>query len=995
MSNKDDWKDWELLAYEYVKDLYKDTFIIDEQHTEDSHDSGFDGIWLLQPQKSIRFKKVLMEAKYRKSQSSLPLNDCAKSIIIAFNLSAKQLYIVTNISFAPQTKQNVIKFKKRSNLEISCISGREIKRFIQKNKKYLIEKSKIDEKFLNELETTIKIPPEIDETTTLEKKLIDEYVIVKEREEQIDEILNNLTFQSVIYLISGNVGSGKSVFCNKISEKLEQTVFDTYNIDLNLCTSSRVLYLSVLESIWGVKLQSILEDSNLNQYIDRLISVNSDDINSEITNAVKKILLASYNQYENQKDIYLHLLLKYLDLILNSAKNELKIAIFFNNLNMASEEVFVFLIDTIKILRKNNIRVILEVRTPFLLHGLDDIQKSKTYFQKLKNNIDFELNIAPFGRQNAIKLIKNHFDFNDSVCESLANVLCDNPLEIHNAIKILDGQMEEIEKQINNIPIMGLDTYWDELGITINTASVSLIQKLKSFPYFSQIYELSTILKGRIPREFLELFYAENTDNVIQIFEESTIFTFYDNTLKCKHLQYLNAMEKVCNANLQLQTARKLLPYIKKRDDADEFYQYVELNILYIINDKTNIPLKTLQIVDSLMSMHQYKNALIELFRFIKMLEKNRGSYQNGDKNVIQILLLTIVCLRELHEENNANYEFIYDLTEENIILNNANIETNKFWYEYQLMLWHKNFVAGNLENAISISIELYNSLCNVSYLFNEAQDYPGQVYNAYGLSVKMLYSGNDAKEIFNEGTTLYPNSFYAKAALLSQEGNQLLKYDPSAAIQKYQELLKLVDGKQYPYQEILHTKIDIAMSLFLSGDFKHSQTYANRSSEEALSINMLSQRGRAKNIYGCCQAAQKQYVESISTFEESIMLLKLSKSKIYLWRAQLNLATVLLAHNKDTENAKHLLQEVLDTLKNTYASKIKKDNNSVPYYGLLLVLMYLHEMGENKIIDDAKTVFAGTLVLKNFSNLLLEKNWRKFFKSKVIHYSGIVLVTG
>ena len=92
--NENTWKKWELLAYEYVKNIYKDVKIQEEKHTNDSHDSGFDGIWLLRSDDKALMKLVLMEAKYRTSQSSLPLNDCAKAIIIAFNLSASRLYNV-------------------------------------------------------------------------------------------------------------------------------------------------------------------------------------------------------------------------------------------------------------------------------------------------------------------------------------------------------------------------------------------------------------------------------------------------------------------------------------------------------------------------------------------------------------------------------------------------------------------------------------------------------------------------------------------------------------------------------------------------------------------------------------------------------------------------------------------------------------------------------------------------------------------------------------
>lgn len=256
------WKEWELLAYEYVKNIIKDSEIHAEKHTADSHDLGFDGIWLIRSDDRALMKLVLMEAKYRTSQSSLPLNDCAKAIIIAFNLSASQLYIVTNIPFAPQTKENVIKFQKSINLEITCVNGNDLKKFICQNKARLRKHCKISEEFLTNLTQNIVV----DQSPVLFSQtppLAPDYICVPARQTQITQISDGLILQKSIYIISGKAGSGKSVFCDKIRELLTQKNFDSRIIDLSLCVNSRVLYLTILENIWGVKLESILEDTDL------------------------------------------------------------------------------------------------------------------------------------------------------------------------------------------------------------------------------------------------------------------------------------------------------------------------------------------------------------------------------------------------------------------------------------------------------------------------------------------------------------------------------------------------------------------------------------------------------------------------------------------------------------------------------------------------------------------------------------------------------------
>lgn len=677
-----------------------------------------------------------------------------------------------------------------------------------------------------------------------------------------------------------------------------------------------------------------------------------------------------------------------MDLILSSKREFLKMVIFFENMHTTSEEIVTFLEEIIQTLKENNIRVVLETRTPFFMQKLNQAQVSKKHFEHIKKFADSEFEIAPFQRKNSVQLIKNHFDLIPQACDNLAEILCDNPLEIHNAIKLLENQNWKFEKYVNILSSEDQKKYWEKLGIKRSSTTMALLNNLKSISCFSQIFEIAVISKGTISREIVELFFREKSDDVQNACVDSTIFDRKNGTLICRHLRYLEAMREISDENLRYKTAEYLLPYVREHKQADEYYLLIELEIQYIIGDSKEI-LHTMENVrDILMKMHQYRDALTELLRYINFIE-------NTSEVPLELLLSALDCIRELHEENNDDYEFIYGLVKDNIYLKYINFKESKFWYKYQLMIWHKNFVTGNLKKAFDLSKQLYDSLEKAVNLFEIEEDYPGQVYNAYGLSLKMCSNGENAELIFQEGVNRYPHSYYVQAALLSQEGNQLLKHNPDKAAEKYQKLIEVVKNKQYPYQEVIHTKIDIAMSFFLSGKFYQSKLWAQKSIEEASSLNMYSQKGRAENICGCCLAADKQFETSIEKFNESIYLLELSKSELYLWRAQLNLASVLLFQSKNKDEAKQLLFKVIDTLTNKFEKKIIRDKQSVPYQSMLLIFLYLHELEEFQLLNDLKIRFKDTNLITDFSKLLDKKDWRSQFRTKVICYSGIVLVTG
>ena len=283
------WKLFESVAYEYVSQLYKKT--IKSEHTVDFHDSGYDGIWIIPSDNKALYKKIMMEAKYRESQSSLPLNDCAKAIIIAFNSSANKLYIATNIELAPQTKKQIKNFNKRTALVIVNVDNTKLKNYIHNNKAYLVKACKTTESLLSELESkNVSLPTkrknQINKSLTKDTCLLD-----AQRQGLMSNIVNEVCISNKKIILSGAEGIGKSVLIDKICNELQKKKFDTQKIDLSLCTSSRILYLKVLEAVWGVSLDAILEDTDLITYIDRLIAINEECIDPDIANAVKHIMV--------------------------------------------------------------------------------------------------------------------------------------------------------------------------------------------------------------------------------------------------------------------------------------------------------------------------------------------------------------------------------------------------------------------------------------------------------------------------------------------------------------------------------------------------------------------------------------------------------------------------------------------------------------------------------------------------------------------------------
>lgn len=991
-SNKNDWKNFEHLIYEYVTHLYKGVYTKEKKWTEETHDSGYDGIWVILPENHLQYQTILMEAKYRKSQVSLPLHDCAKAIIIAFNMAADKLYIASNIAFAPQTKAQIALFNQRSDLAIVCVNAVDLVSFIQNNKEYLLTNCDIEKDFLEEIEkdTEVIIDDLIDAET---HDIPEEYLEDDQRKTMVSEITSGFIGSKACLMLTGNEGVGKSTLGNIIREQLIKSRFDVCKIDVSICPSSRVLYLKVLEAIWGTSLHPILEDEQIDAYIDLLIAVNGDEIDRTISTAVKHILATSYYEYEGHKDNYLYSLLKYLDIILGIRKNNFRLAIFFDNLNTASEEVLDFLLQIIDCLKRNQIRILLEVRTPFLLSSRHDTQKSEFYYKQLDFYSDKAFPLDVIEHELAVSHIQHTLALSRHVCDHLANMLGDNLLDIQSAIKVLEKEeipSDDLEHMDNG----QLEEYWNDIGLSANTVIVSLIRKLRTIPILSNLFEIARIFRGEIPCQLLESIHGNNGAMYIKTAIDSTVFKQEGENLVCRHLRFLKAIEETSEQYIHIKMVKKILPIIQAEIDASARYPYIELDILYILNKVDDIPHCVLNIMSLLIDTHQYREALNNAMRYIDFRQNMVLPLSNEDAILLQILIQTLMCLRELHAENEDAYSSIYQMAHKYILLDNPNSFLCKNWYKYRLFLWHKEFVSGKFEKAYEISQSLVSGLDEAINLFKETEDYPGQVYNAYGLSIKMISGGTAAENIFREGVQKYPNSYYGKAALLSQEANSLLKTDPSASVSKYLELLETVKGKEYPFQEILHTRIDVAMASFLAGNYEAAIVWANDSINVASSVGIYFQKGRALNILGCCHAAQGLYDQGIKTFKESYNLLSYSTATIYMWRAQLNCASTLLCLDKKKE-ALELLYNVLETLQEGFTSKIKSDIKSVPYKSFLLILMYLYKIKGEAEVDKILQKFNHSTITEDFLQLSKTESWKETFQEKVKYCGEIILVTG
>lgn len=991
-----DWEKWEELAYSYVKDLFGKDEMVFSLHTQESHDGGTDAIYILDKQNNTGTSLwclALMEAKYRKNKSSLSLDDCAKSMIIAFNRRADDLYIVTNIPISKQAADNAAQTHSYSMLRIIFVSAQDMIRYIDKKRMSLSTNKKIGSDFLDCVYEQLAKQKDTDFD---HNQLIPDnsYVQINSWEAEADETVKKYYLNKNNFYIRGAEGSGKRTFIKLVAKRLERDGILVKKVNLAVCKSIRVLFLHIVCSIWNVR-TAFIDEKDIEKYIQDILFIPFGSVQEDenIIKTVKSILLTSGMDISEKKDIDMYHLLSYISMLLKSRENPLKIALIFEQASDASKDILVFLMNIISDMNKLGVVSFVEMTDPFVLENDDDYGNTveiNEYIDKCKHDECF---VPSISQNDSVNIIRSRLFLNYGQALSLAKVLDNNPGRITAATDLLNSQYKDLLEIIKNNDSEKLMDIWENIGFNkygLIPSTVNLFYRKNSFP---EIYEMTYFFDGYVPMGLISFIYGEDSGKIIDFAIKSGMYCRDADYLYCRNASYKKCIvHLISDEGHCYNIVRKLDEYFhnNKSKLSDEV---AYLRFLYLRHDAEGSELSGLliKLVHFRIVMHQYGDALQLIKEFLNYYDK----HDIQTKKIVEICLLSLRCIRELQIDDDPNLSYLYERTENEIISVYPEKET-PYWYRYQLYLWHREFIAANTEEAERISFGLMEGLERSKGLFYESEDFPGQVYTAYGLSIKKTQSGKAALSVFEQGVLHYPKSVYANASLKSQEANLMLGKDPEKSLKKYQELKKYVKGKNYPHHEVLHIENDIAMASFFNRMYKEADILAQKVISEASSIELLAQKGRAENILACCAIASNNDTEKAKELlESSVASLSLCRSYQFLWRSQFNLASVLISsRNKDEDEAIVNIRSIFDRANKSFYSKIASDSKSTIYKVNLACFMLLKET-ENITLYSEYYQKQDDTVKKELEKLTVNPDWRSYFAGKINTFNGIILTVG
>lgn len=915
VQNDEFWRQLEMLSLKYISSKIKSEIPKEAELTRERKDGGFDGKIVIDiTEDSQIHHRILFESKFRTTIKTLPLTDCSKALIIAFNQAAQTLFLVTNILFSEQAKQEIQTFKKKVNLNVIEVDGQELKRYVETNRVCLEEIC--SKEFLqyivhvsnDSLNLEVKSPEK--KHIQKRKRMVPKESVYKnfsfiDNQQQAISVLKN---SGSFILLNGNAGIGKTIFLTELLVSLGDEGYSTAIFNLQQYQTPRILFTKLLESLWDIDLSEYLV-KNAQQDFRYLIEYTADgEIEEALSTAVIQALYANSKEMKGYADNYYYLLSKYLLQLLKPYQKTNKIIWAFTDLNKANIETLDFLYSLLSQIQ-GLISIIVEIRPYFTIETTFPELVKDDYYKKFTtiSARPYSINLKEFDNNDAKEYLKQYLkEMPDKQLQSIVDKTGTIPLYLNTVAIYLKSQIVGRKLKLNAIPDYVLDSFLQ----TYQDHENSII--FKSLEYYSKDFQVSLcfaitgLLDGVLPTSLIETIYDFEQRNILyEKLDQISYYTFNKGNYQVKHDFIFDAMRSMIPPRVRYYAAKNIKDYSEKVT-AMPLSLGKKFEILYELNEYEEaltlweILVKELYYQHEFFSIIKYGDIAIKCYDNLEL--PNKAPYQQI--NIITSILDAYIQIRILNTEHFNDlinrFETICNLQKYSKY--GRILKAKLLFYK-----WNKFFYGAEIEESYKVIEEAKQIIEEIDS--DDTDNLSGNIHWAYALSHKRKSSLAQAIIDYENSLKKYPQSAILKIGLYLHKAHAYLRKQPVVAQKICQNLLEDVRNKDCPFHEILQIRIDIVMAGFYSKQYERALDDCKETLQIARSVNAAYQIGRLYNIYAACLLMFNNEKEALDYFTKARYEFQESGNILFEWRATFNLAQLLLRTGQTKDGLKFFQQ--------------------------------------------------------------------------------------
>lgn len=972
------WKKFEDLAVEFIQQTYCKSTNYKFIQTRYQKDGGFDA-----KQEAEVFENdtvlSLLEAKLR--NSNLDLRDISASVIIAFNLGAYCIFIVTNHSSTPQLMENIEMFQRKTNLKIKLVDGMQLSKWVEPQQRELTEKGYPREllEYLGKPKRpartkktkNIEAPPKasIPENPAIEamsrkngSHVFSHYIFETKQLLKHSKALTGELNNRAIAVVKGGQGLGKSVLVENARRMLGSEVI-FISCDMAYALSCRIFFLQLLSGILGLEnYKALMQLESPDKQI--IASIAGKTQKHDELEAILLDILQPNDASRWHSDVTSLLLTDYLGSLLTPYLPISNYIFCFHNIEYTPPEVLNFLSLLIETFKTKEIACIIEIRDPLTSTAFYDPQSWKRHvalFERLATSGCVH-NIEGFTKEEAKAYISQRLPgLDDRRAEVVVGAVGNSPLLLDYAVRWLKEEKIINEYAENQHLIDQFEVFFNSISPQNAVAVVAQwIELLKAEYNLEDILVLLELFEGSIPLDiFLEISEQRQADELL----ERGLAKVEDGYFCVSHHLITQVLQHQSNGLSCYRVAKIVLPQLLALSEQGNETETVQLYIIAFQRacmQWEEVAQSGCDVANRLKQNFQFESAC-RYFAYAREAAKKiyeRSSTAEALQAFIDAAIEELDNAIVVGRIGTPTYRQVIGWVE-SAVLEMPHNQSEYYSSAARYYLLKHNYERLHLDDAKEISESLLNAINN-SPEIHKKNDLAGRILEECALITKSMNGYDPAHKVYKEYYEKFPSSEAIQVGLLSHISCMNLYHDPDQSINNIRKLIDFVVKKdlrgRFP---LFHEYGDIAMASLIAKRYGEAMEHANYCNSLAKANGVWLQQGRAENFIACALWAQGNSLESVAYhLEKSCFMLEKANEGHYLWRSRLNLCSLYIEtadsgkREKALALARAVAKHILSSPQRIIITLNKEEQDYRRYAAALQLYKAFENLGENSECD-------------------------------------------
>lgn len=879
------WEEFEKLSLDILKTYISENSEVNYyiKRTPNRKDGGYDGIIVITTNHDPNeIYKLLSESKLREcSKKDLPMSDFSKALVIAVNLSAQKLYIFTNLHYSQETQKRIAKFSRFSSIQVELIDIFEISKKIKELYPELLKS--YSSVFLNQLMDSVTQHSEA-------KKVVADRSIIpnilpdltgQARNKMFDDCYKAIADKTGVLIISGIQGCGKSLFINRLINKLYiEHACPCNKINLEELPTIREFLVKILSVIWNIDVLEIMKFSlqDIEEITDYL---SEEELSSHAKALLFDILSVKNTQSDGNNNLKQYYFFEYLYRIYKPLLKRKRHILYFHNLDYSTSASLNILMKFLKKFRDENILFILEIRDDNPLCHDFSIQ-----CQKELTVIDF-IELKEFNNIERSTYINGKYSnfFSKAELNTLKQISPRTPLLIDAIVKWFasDSETKYSLHDLNLTRLYNNQKFLQRISFDYVNRIVSNCDKR-----IQSISAVIGLMDGTLSDSDL-LNFCQDADVMKYELVNTRLFDWDNDCIKVHHMSYLWALKEMHFLSYQgkKQVYEILFENLSRFSISEEYCILKKFQMAIYLENKDFIIVNWRQIISNFLQQEDYSIAQSLLENAYNLVE-----YELQIREKFEMLLTIVQCI--IKENNYLDERLCEYLDELEAISSKEQIEAEMI---QNYAFWKANYylVSGKYYELVKCTDKFRNTVPRLRYI--------------RALGIKHLFGIDKCLCSLSRGRAHFPSDITLSYSYYDHLLSKRIKMADYTAAENCIHILK--EYVEYlSLEERIHLTFNELTVLFYLKKLDNTDQLIKLCGI-AYQNNLYVEESRIYNLLGQFFWLNKDSEQAISFFKKGEHLQEQTNHQSYRWISKTNLALINFEYKK-TNTALAYAKEVV-----------------------------------------------------------------------------------